>query len=281
MKFKIIFLLFNIVLLFSFVFIFLSPLFIFGEETFTFLLKENYYIAIIFSVFLIFFNIYFFKNWKFYSYLEREDWNALIAFLEETILRKGKLRKSYIKVFLNATIVTSQIGKIQELERLLAVKKPAIIRQYSTQFSIPYLLGGKPEDAESFFASLLSQAGTCDRDWIRWNLAFSLLQQNKTDQAQKELSGILEARPEFPVVLLTLYMLESYSARDKNVEQIVANEKEQYRKSMTPGKWTQLKSSRKQNIESLILSQILSDAAAWFFGETGKPDDETTADAEA
>ncbi|MBN1524628.1 MAG: hypothetical protein JW904_09100 [Spirochaetales bacterium] len=267
MKFKFIFIIFNIFLLFAFLFIFLAPLFILNPADFYYLLKENIYIAVIFFVFLLLFNIYFFANWKFYSYLEREDWGALISFLEDAIYKKGSLRKNYIKVLLNSAVVTSQIDKIRELEKYLFQKKPEFVEKYATQFSIPYLLGGKPEEAESFFAALLTRSNIRERDWIRWNFAFSLLQQNKIDQAKRELFLLLDTTKDIPVLFLTLYMIESYAARDITIKEKVETIRDDYRKKIPVEKWNQLCEKAKQNVEALILSQILDDAARWFFGD--------------
>ena len=171
MKFKIIFIIFNIVIISSFLFIFLSPLFVMGPAGFLYLLQQNYVIAVVFFVFLAGFNLFFFRNWRYYSYLENEDWNSLITYLEDSIYRRRSTRVGFIRTLLNAYVVTSNMTGISRLEKHFSERKPSVVERFSLQFGIPYLLGNQPQAGEAFFASLLNQPGTHHREWMRWNLA--------------------------------------------------------------------------------------------------------------
>ncbi|MBN1797372.1 MAG: hypothetical protein JW822_02265 [Spirochaetales bacterium] len=268
MKFKALFLIFNLVLVISFVLIFFAPLIFMGEESFLLVLRQNLIIIIIFLVFLIAFNTYFLLNLRFYSYLEKEDWNGLITFLENCIFNKSSTRSSYIKILINSYLVTSHIEAIKKLEKHLMQKRPASVQKFSTQFSIPYLLSNKPEEAENFFNSLLEMAGTHNRDWIRWNYAFALLQQNKEEQGKNCLLSLLHMTNDIVLLLLTLYLLDSYSARDHEVKEQVAVTLKALREKYTKEALQKaLEISKKKNIEVLMLSQIIRDASAWFFKE--------------
>ncbi len=275
MKFKALFITFNLVLIISFVLIFFAPLFFMGEESFLLVIRQNLIIIIIFIAFLIVFNTYFLLNLRFYSYLEKEDWNGVIVFLENCIFNKGSTRNSYIKILINSYLVTSHIDAIIKLEKHLMKKRPALVQRYSTQFSIPYLLSGKPQEAESFFNSLLEMAGTHNRDWIRWNYAFALLQQNKEEQGKNGLLSLLHITKDIVLLLLTLYLLDSYSARDHEIKEQVESTLKTLRENYTEGVWQKfLEASKKKNIEVLMLSQIIRDAAAWFFNK--KQEEKTT-----
>jgi hypothetical protein len=268
MKFKALFITFNFVLIISFVLIFFAPLFFMGEESFFFIINQNLIIIIIFLVFLIAFNTYFLLNLRCYSYLEKEDWAGLVSFLENSIYKKGSTRSSYIKILINSYLVTSHVEAIKKLEKHLLKKKSALVQRYSTQFSIPYLLSSKQQEAENFFNSLLEMAGTHKRDWIKWNYAFSLLQQNKEEQGKNVLLSLLHIAKDIVLLVLTLYLLDSYSARDHEVKEQVENSLKTLREKYSESEWQKaLTTAKKKNIEVLMLSQIIRDAAAWFFKE--------------
>jgi len=266
MKFKALFITFNLVLILSFILIFFAPLFFMGEESFLLVARQNLLIIIVFLVFLSVFNIYFLLNLRFYSYLEREDWKGLISFLENNIYNKGSTRSSYIKILINSYIVTSNLEEIKKLEKHLRDKSPTRIQKYSIQFSLPYLLSDNPEEAESFFNSLLEMAGTHHRDWIRWNYSFSLLQQNKEEDGKNTLISVLHITKDIVLLVLTLYLLDSYSARDPEVKEQVTRTVRSLKAEYSEGRWNKiLEKTRKHNIEALMLSQIMQDAASWFF----------------
>jgi hypothetical protein len=266
MKFKALFITFNAVLILSFILIFFAPLFFMGEESFLLVVKQNILIVVIFLVFLAVFNTYFIINLRFYSFLEKEDWNGLIGYLEERIFKKGSVRSSYVKILINSYLVTSHIDGIKKLEKHLMGKNPSRIQKYSVQFSLPYLLSNNPQEAETFFNSLLEMSGTHHRDWIRWNYAFSLLQQNKEEEGKNTLLSLLHITGDMVLLMLTLYLLDSYSARDADIKEQVETAAKTLRSSHPEDGWQRiLEAARKKNIEVLMLSQIIKDAAAWFY----------------
>ncbi len=266
MKFRALFITFNVVLILSFILIFFAPLFFMGQESFLLVVRQNILIVIIFLAFLAVFNTYFIFNLRFYSYLEKEDWNGLIGYLEERIFKKGSVRSSYIKILINSYLVTSHMDGIQKLEKHLTRKNPARIQKYAIQFSLPYLLSNNPEEAETFFNSLLEMSGTHHRDWIRWNYAFSLLQQNKETQGKNTLLSLLHITNDMVLLILTLYLLDSYSARDPDIKEQVESSAKTLRDAHPEDSWNKImETARKKNIEVLMLSQIIKDAASWFY----------------
>ncbi len=269
-KFKVIFIIFNIVIIAAFVLIFLSPLFVMGPSGFLMLLGQNYLIAAAFCVFLIGFNVFFIKNWRYYSYLENEDWSALVTYLEHCIYRRRSTRVGFIRTLLNAYIVTSNMNGIARLQKHFLERKAGIIGRFSLQFSIPYLLSSKPAEGEAFFASLVNQPGTHHREWMRWNLAFCLLQQNKTEPAQRELIALLDYQSDFVLTLLVLYLLEPYTKKGGEIAERVSRELVAWRGRITRQRWDALFEDAKKNIEVLMLSRIIGDASAWFFQEDVK-----------
>lgn len=265
MKFKVIFIIFNVIITLSFLLIFLMPIFLMGFNFFSLLLPQNYIIAAIFILFLILFNTYFLLNWRLFEYFEKEDWNGLKTYLEGIIFSKNKINTKRIKILINAYIMTSNLEGIIKLEKCLMEKQPNKIKDFAIQFSIPYLLSQTPEQAENFFNYLLSLPNLKQKNWIQWNKAFCLMQQNKTENVKNELISLLDTKNDFILKLLTLYLLDSYSNNDKNIKDKIKKTVNQYLRQIDKKKWQKILNKAKNNIEVVILSKVINDASEWFF----------------
>jgi hypothetical protein len=115
MKLKAIFLLFNSVLVVSFLLIFLMPLFLLGTDSFSLFWGRNWIIAVVFVATLGAVNAYFGLNWRLFVNLEKEDWPALVVQLEQKVLRRGLTRPMYIRLLLNAYLILSNTEGILAL----------------------------------------------------------------------------------------------------------------------------------------------------------------------
>jgi hypothetical protein len=204
MKFKVIFIVFNLVIVFSFAFIFFLPLLLLGQEYFSLSFKQNLIPALLFAFTFIIINSYFLSNWKLFNLLEAENWPQLIKFLEEEIFTRNRVRGAYIKMLINAYLFSSAIEKIATLEARVAEKKPLLINRYAIHFGIPYLLKRPPGEAENYFSRLISAPKVQSRVWVEWNYAFSLMQQHKFSDSKEILMALAASRKDHLVLLLTM-----------------------------------------------------------------------------
>ena len=92
------------------------PLILLGRDHFGDFFVKNWFVIILFLVTLGIFNIYFIRNWYLFQLLEREDWITLISYLEKRIFQDLSLRRSYIKILINAYLVTSNTTAIMKLK---------------------------------------------------------------------------------------------------------------------------------------------------------------------
>ncbi len=69
MKFKTIFILFNAVIIFSFLIIYFMPLMMLGWEYATVFWSKNWFLPLLFAGVLALLNTYFISNWKLFSLL--------------------------------------------------------------------------------------------------------------------------------------------------------------------------------------------------------------------
>ncbi len=269
MKLKTIFIVFNLFVVLAFLSIFLVPLFVLGGEYFSFFASRNWTAALLFVVTFIGANLYFLVNWRLFGLLEREDWPALVGHLEEQIYRKGRLRGTSVRLLANAYLLTSAIDEIPRLESHLAGKRPALVDRFPIPFGIPYLLKRSPAEARVYFAGRLERPKLRWREWVRWNLAFSLLQERQPDAARAELralQGALSGRDPL-LALLTLYMLDSFSASDAEVRGLVERERGALRRRFGRPQLERIVERSRGNMEVLILSRLVRDALDWLYGE--------------
>ncbi|MBN1411681.1 MAG: hypothetical protein JW969_12615 [Spirochaetales bacterium] len=270
MKFKSIFLIFNIIISLSFLALFLMPLFFLGSDQFLSFLTNNWFAFIIFILTISVFNVYFLLNWKLFTLLEKEDWESLISFLENEIYANNRINGKYVKILLNTYFMTSNLDKILKLKIYLNEKKPVFIDKFCIPFSIPYLLADKAEEAEKFFGKILSNKKNAHQNWIRWNYALSLLQQNQIESAKKEYVILLDSKLNPILNLLTMYMLNSITGKDTVAREKLDTSKIEFRKIHTSDSFVKLLEKSKTNIEAVILTSVIRDASNWIFDNIEK-----------
>lgn len=265
MKMKTIFILLNVVLALAFLVIFFTPLLLLGTDWFSLFWSRNWPIAIVFILTLGGVDVYFLLNWRLFRGLEREDWAGVAGFLERRIFRKGRVLQAHVRLLLNTYLVTSNTEGILALEAYLAEKKPGAIRRFSLQFGIPHLLAKDPKDPESFFRGLLDSPRVADRDWVKWNHAFSLLQMKESGEARKELAALADVVSDEVLLLLTLYLLDVLAKDDVTLESKVASMREKLRTRHTPATFQKTIEKAGGNMQVVVLSRLLQDAVMWLF----------------
>jgi hypothetical protein len=265
MKMKGIFILLNAVLGVAFLVIFFTPFLLLGGDWFNIFWTRNWPIAVVFVVTLAGVDTYFLLNWPLFRGLEREDWAGVAGFLEERIFHHGRVLSSHVRLLLNTYLVTSNTEGIRALEGYLVKRKPALIGRFSLPFGIPHLLAKEPSDPEAFFRNLLAAPRLSDRDWVKWNHAFSLLQLKKPDEAKGELANLAESVKEPVLLLLTLYLLDVLAKDDSAVESKVIAMREQLRSQHTPATFQKSIEKSGGNMQVVVLSRLLQDAVQWLF----------------
>ena len=271
MKFKVIFLLFNVVLVISFLVIYLMPLFIIGWDYTRIFWAANWYLPVIFFVIIAVLNVYFAFNWRLFNLLEREDWSGLVSFLEEEIYAKNRIRRQYVRILVNGYLVNSNTDGITRLEALVREKRPDMMPSMALAFGIPHLLKNEPAAMEQYFGEFLTKRNTRDRNWVLWDHAFALMLQKRRDEARGELLRVVKASREPVLRLLSLYLLDAFS--DGDVEQVLAEGKTSLKKRFTPSLWQKELERAKDNVQVVILAKLVQESTEWLFsfGALGDP----------
>ena len=268
MKMKAIFIVLNAVLGAAFLVIFLTPLFLLGSDWFDIFWTRNWPIAVLFVVTLGAVDTYFLLNWRLFQGLEKEDWASVAGTLEHRIFRGGPILASNVRILLNTYLVTSSTDSILALEAYLLKRKDTLIPRFSLAFGIPHLLSRDTGEAETFFRRLLIQPRLADREWVKWNHAFSLLQLRKTEEARQELESLGGKVTDPVLLLLSLYLLDVLARNDSDLEAKVAARRDQLKTSHTPVLLQKAIEKSSGNLQVVVLSRLLQDAAQWLYADS-------------
>jgi hypothetical protein len=271
MKFRTIFILFNVVVISSFLFIFFLPLALLGPESSLSFWKGNWYLALLFLALIAGLNSFFLLNRKTFLLVEREDWGALSAHLVGIMFPKGRFRSGRVRLLVNAYLLQSDIGGIERLEAELAAKRPDLLRKNALLFGVTRLLRSKTAEAEEFFAPYLGAKDVESRDWLRFDYGFSLVLQKKFAQALPYLEEGCVSR-DAVLCLLSAYLLGSVGAAslpDESGRAAAAAKAEgtrcRLRKRYSDAKWSKEVDRAKSEVHIVILSKLVDEAGRWLF----------------
>lgn len=273
MKFKSIFILFNIILVFAFAFIFFMPFaFLGGAYSMTFWSK-NWPLFLFFIAVLAGFNAFFISNWKMFRLLESEDWTALASLLEDRVFKKKRYDRRTIRLLVNTCLLKGDMAAIERAEAILRQHKPSALRRDAVLFGAARLLKNDAEASVAFLSEFSDGKGVENQAWIVFYYGFSLVLSKRAADASPRLESSLSAKD--PVLaLLSAYVLgtlcasASKPAEKKRLielaERTRADIADRYKgASQGRSRWSREMERAKSEIHIVILSKILDEASDW------------------
>jgi hypothetical protein len=266
-KFKTIYVVFNVVIISSFAFMFFLPLVMLGPEYFDLFVARNWIAGLLFLAALVVINLYFLRNWKLFRLLEQQDWPAVTRLLHERVYERRSLSSKNVKMLLNAYLISSRLDDMLALSAFVEENRPRLMARFALPFGIPHLLRNEPEQAERFFGKYLESPGAKQPDWLAWNHAFALLQQKKVEPARSELLAVLGRNPEPVLRLLSLYMLHSVTGEGEETAERIEVERNALAGRFTTERWRKEVEAASKNVEVVLLSAILREAETWLFAD--------------
>jgi len=269
MKFRTICLLFNIVIVVSFVFVFILPFALLGWDYSIEFWKGSWYLALVFLLLLGVLNGFFARNWQVFTLVEREDWSGLAAHLVERIFTKKRYGERQVDLLVDAYLLLGDIGGIERLEEELSKRRPDLLRRSAVLFGLTRILKDKAADAEAFLAPWLGRRDVDNWEWLRFDYAFALLRQGKHGEAAPQLLEGAGSR-DAVLSLLAAYLLEAVivpSLADPSAkgeaERTAAATKASLRKRFPKGRIEKEIERAKGEFQIVILSKLIKDAEAW------------------
>lgn len=271
MKFKTLFILFNLVIVISFLIIYFMPLFMLGWEYTSIFWAKNWFLPVIFVAVIGGLNAYFIRNWKLFRYLEAENWDELKVYLEEQIYDKNRFRGQFIRVMVNTYLVKSEVENIQRLEAHLADKAPEVRKKFALLLGIPYILSNNSVKMKEYFKEFLNEKQGKEGLWIKWCYAFACFTGEDKENAKYLLLELSEQQQDPVLRLLTIYLLEAFRNDDPDIGPIVDRHVGEIKSAYTASTWEREIEKGKKEIFLVILSKLISDATEWLFRKEVAP----------
>jgi len=268
MKFKTIFALFNAILIFSFAFIFFMPFLLLGAEYSMPFWAKNWPLFLFFTTVLIGFNAFFVSNWRLFTLLESEDWDALTVLLEQRIFDKKHYDRRTVRLLVNTSLLRGDMAVVEKLESVLRKEKPAALRRDAVLFGAAKLLKNDTQASVLFLDEYADGKGVENPAWITFYHAFALVLVKRSPEAAPGLEASLGSR-DHVLAALSAYLLGSLCApsapaveRDRLAALAEAKRAELF-KRFGAVHWAREVERAKSEIHVVILSRILDEASAW------------------
>jgi hypothetical protein len=270
LKFKFLFLLFNVLIVLFLLLIAFMPLIILGGEFSTAWMGQFWGslwpLVLILGLSLAVLDIYYVSNHRLFQLLEREDWPALSGYLEMRVLRKGRYSPRLVRILATTYLVLSDSRGIMSLENKLTVVKPALVEKNALIFGIGRILGKDYPGALRFFAA----RDLPSRPWIRWYHGFVLLLERRFEEAA-EIFRLLAPDTRNPLVsgLAAWFLADNLSHLSGGAAYLEEAHaaRERIRGSLkTRRDWDRELSKTETEVYVAILRKYIYDTGNWIYG---------------
>ena len=280
MKFRTIFILFNVVIGISFLSIFLMPFFLLGVQYSLTVWSRNWPLGLIFIVVFSAFNIFFAMNRIVFKLVEKEDWENLSILLAKRIFEKKQYRNMYVRFLVSTSLNKSDLDMIDRLEKELRENKPQLLYKNAVLFGVVYLLKNDPIASERFFAEISEYNGVDNPFWLAFDHGFSLVLLKKIEEAIPKLEKALESK-EIVLKLLSAFLLgticTSVNDQSRSNELVIKTEKlrTEYRNKFTKTRWSKEVEKARNEVHIVIMTKLIDEASNWLFGEEKSQNNKT------
>jgi len=271
LKFKTIFVVFNTIIVVSFLFIFFMPALVLGVEYATIFWQESWYLVVLFVLVLGILDAYFLFQWKLFVLLENEDWGGLKMFVRRKLFDKNRFSQQNVHLYVNACLMSNDLEGIDALSTHMKTVNFSAALKHAPQLGVPVLLRHDGKEIFDWFGEFWKSAEENRTTkisidpWIGWDYAFGLLLLNKHEEARGVLLDIYRStKGDSMLRLLTVYMLKGF--QDDEVSQVVNKFTNDLRKRYTRDTWASKIEKQKDTVQRLVLHSIAQEASTWVFG---------------
>jgi len=260
LKFKVVFILFNVVIVISFLVIYFMPLAMLGWDYTKEFWGRNWGLPILFAVILGGLNGYFAFNWQLFRLLEREDWDGLIDHLEKRIIEKRIILAQQCRILINAYLVRSRLDSVSRLEAVIRERRPRLMRRLVMPLGVRHLLSNDPEVMLTYFGEF-KDLRIREGGWVRWAYGFASLLAEHRDEALKYLRRVIAEERNPLLLLLSAYLLDSVEPGSGRTAI------EGFKKRYTPERLASETERQRGSVQVVILARLIDEASDWLFDE--------------
>lgn len=275
MKLNTIIVIFNFLIVVSFLFVFLLPVLFLGWEFASSFWADNWYLTLIFVAVLALLNGYFGRNAALFSALEREDWTRVIDTLRRRIYTKGQASDQNVHLLVNAYLVTSKPESIGELETHLRQHHPKALSRNALSLGIPHLLSSEGGEIRSFYAEFRSDQLARDGGWVEWCYGYGSLLAGEYDDARASLEAIATRSGPGVLKALAAYLLRPFVDLDAAVGEQIEAYRNQIVTSLSERDWERRVDRARGKLHVLVLSALVRDVGSWLYRPQQEAEDAT------
>jgi hypothetical protein len=270
-KFKFVFILFCLTLFLLLLLFVLLPLFLLGPATSLAYWSTNWPFLLLWLVLFSAFGFFYFTNRRLFSLLEREDWPALVHYLEYEVFTKGRYSSRLVRLFATSYLVLSDTDGVINLENKTAIAKPALLDANVLIFGAGRILGKDFSGAARFFEARKYTAKPALREWVSWYLGFSFLLDYRLQGAADEFSLLARESKNAVVTALSSYFLSETLSRvlperETELKEISAAGKNRALNLLPdPEAWKRTISKISTELHIAVISKYIDGTGDWLY----------------
>jgi len=272
LKFKFVFILFILtLLLLLLIFIFL-PLLLLGPSFSLSYWLANWPLLLIWVLVFLAFIIFYFTNRRLFLLLEKEDWPALVHYLEYEVFKKGKYSSRLVRLLATSYLVLSDTDGVVNLENKTAIAKPALLDTNVLIFGAARILGKDFSGAARFFEARKYTAKPKLKEWVSWFLGFSFLLDYRLQGAADEFSFLARESKNAVVTALSSYFLSETLAhvlpeKETELQQISSVGRNRARSVLPKTEnWKREINKISSEIHAAVISKYIDETGRWLYG---------------
>ena len=271
MKFKSIFILLNLTLLLFLAILILLPLLMLGSSSMGVFWQVNWPLILVLVILLLAFNVFYFTNRELFMLLEKEDWPALVRYLEDRVIQRGRYSPRLVRLLANSYLVLSDSAAVMNLESKVAIAKPALVDANVLVFGTARILGKDIPGAVRFFQTRRDKAKAGLKEWVRWYHGFALLLDRQFEGAADEFSLLARVAKDGVITGLSSYFLKEILARtlpekEQELRNVSTSGRERVLQTLPRLKnWNKEISGLSTEIHAAALSKYIEEASRWLY----------------
>ncbi|MDR2069450.1 MAG: hypothetical protein LBP71_06235 [Spirochaetaceae bacterium] len=221
---------------------------------------------------LIALNSFYFINRRFLQLLEREDWPALVRYLEQRIFKEGRYTSRLVRLLANAYLILSDSSSVVSMENKVAIVKPALVDANALIFGTARILNRDIGGAVTFFSTRLNSAKTESAHWVHWYYGFSLLLDRQFSAAGDQFKALAAESKDGIITGLSSFFLAENLGRavpQRSLEFTAAAMEGRNRLKKTfpsADAWNREVKKILNEVYTVVLSKYINETTVWLFG---------------
>jgi hypothetical protein len=216
-------------------------------------------------------DLFYLYNHRLFYLLEREDWPALVLYLEDRIIKKGRYSSLLVRLLANTYLVLSDYRAVMSLEIKTAIAKPDLVDANALIFGTARILGKDYGEAVRFFEGKAGNGKRGTAAWVRWYSGFSQLLKGGGDKAADWFTGIAKEEDNVVLVGLSSYFLAAILTRMLPVRGIelmaAATDGRKRVRAALPAQssWNKEVDKIRSEVHVAVLAKYLEEASEWLY----------------